>query len=537
MRNAFLVALREYGENAKTKGFWIGILAVPVMIYASIFIQIFLAEKAIPVRYFTLVDQSGEFDAVVDEGIERLYQRKVFEAVGKYVQKHALEPEGGQEVDLEQVPASAMDPQQMIEEFASNNAETVDQLMQPGGLEAMLAALRPGLQPDAPEFEPPSRPFVRVPVPPEVEAGAAPKAVSDALKPYLVGDVQVATDDGERELFAAVIIPEDILERLIRPDQPLAQAAALAGGEEEAGVRFWTTNLADTELRNAIENSVNGEIRRRAYAEHGVDQATVREIDRTRVPIESYDPKKAEGEEKVSAADVIRQWAPVGFVYLLYIAIFITAGMLLQNTIEEKSNRIIEVLVSSVTPGELMMGKLMGIAAVGLTMVVAWMASTILILKLQSSPELEFASSLLEVLSNDRLLLPAFAVYFLLGYLFYAGVFLAVGSVCNTLKEAQNFMGPVNIVLMVPLITMMFIPRDPNGTLATVLSWIPLYTPFIMMNRAAADPPMRDLAGTFLMMAACAVGMLWLSGKVFRIGILRTGQPPKFREMLRWLWG
>jgi ABC-type Na+ efflux pump permease subunit len=96
-------------------------------------------------------------------------------------------------------------------------------------------------------------------------------------------------------------------------------------------------------------------------------------------------------------------------------------------------------------------------------------------------------------------------------------------------------MGPVMVIMMVPLMTMMFIPKDPNGTLATVLSWIPCYTPFIMMNRAAADPPMFERVATLTLLVVSTIGMLWLSGRIFRLGVLRTGQPPKFMELLRWV--
>jgi ABC-type Na+ efflux pump permease subunit len=96
-------------------------------------------------------------------------------------------------------------------------------------------------------------------------------------------------------------------------------------------------------------------------------------------------------------------------------------------------------------------------------------------------------------------------------------------------------MGPVMMVMMVPLITMMFIPRDPNGTLATVLSWVPFYTPFVMMNRAAADPPLFDLVGTLVLLLASTAAAMWASGKIFRVGMLRTGQPPRIIELWRWL--
>jgi ABC-type Na+ efflux pump permease subunit len=146
----------------------------------------------------------------------------------------------------------------------------------------------------------------------------------------------------------------------------------------------------------------------------------------------------------------------------------------------------------------------------------------------------DVTSQVFAALQSSNLIL-MFSVYFLLGYLMYAALILALGSVCNTLKEAQSYMGVITMMMMVPLLTMTFIPKDPNGILARVLSWIPIYTPFIMMNRAMADPPLFDLIGTLVLLIIATVGALWMAAKVFRIGILRTGQPPKLVEMLRWL--
>ena len=206
--------------------------------------------------------------------------------------------------------------------------------------------------------------------------------------------------------------------------------------------------------------------------------------------------------------------------------------MLLNNTIEEKSNRIIEVLLSSVTPGELMMGKLLGIAGIGLTMVGAWMCALFGILTWKSGGA-SVAGQILVILKSSNLI-PLFSLYFLLGFLMYSAFILSIGSVCNTIKEAQSYMGVFTMIMIVPLLTMTFIPKDPNGPLARLLSWIPLYTPFTMMNRAGADPPMVDLIGTLVLLVATTVLALWMSGKIFRIGILRTGQPPKIVEMIRW---
>src|SRR5207253_11115225 len=118
------------------------------------------------------------------------------------------------------------------------------------------------------------------------------------------------------------------------------------------------------------------------------------------------------------------------------------------------------------------------------------------------------AGQILSVLKGSNLIF-VFTLYFILGYLMYAGFILALGSVCNTLKEAQSYMGVLTMIMMVPLMTMTFIPKDPNGPIARVLSWIPLYTPFTMMNRASADPPLVDLLGTLVLLLATTCGALW----------------------------
>jgi ABC-type Na+ efflux pump permease subunit len=134
-------------------------------------------------------------------------------------------------------------------------------------------------------------------------------------------------------------------------------------------------------------------------------------------------------------------------------------------------------------------------------------------------------------------LVPTFVICFLLGYLIYAGLFLSIGALCNDIKEAQNFQGPMMLIMMVPLFTMVFINRDPHGTLATVLTWIPLYTPFTMMNRAAADPPILELVGATLLMVATALLLLWSAGRIFRVAILRAGNRPKLTEVVKWIRG
>ncbi len=526
MKYSLLVAIREYVENAKTKGFWIGIMIFPIMILIGIQVPRYL-DKATPTRHFILVDQSGKYKEVINRELLRFHTRKKSEAYNLYFAKHShyrKTAKTDQKIDWESVPKEAFNPAKMIEDAKNFGPEDYDSLSSDEGWKQHVKKSEPFLAKDRPDFKPPRLKFRRVEVPEELSTDGKPTDIARSLKPYLLEEKSISVDGQDEGLFAAIIIPPDVK----------SKKSSKGSSGKSGNIEYWSINLTDKDLQNLLERSINAEYRRLTYLTRGVDPGVVKDVQRVRVPFNAKNPKKAVGQEDVSVADVIRQYAPIAFVYLLWIAVFSVSQMLLNNTIEEKSNRIIEVLLSSVTSRELMQGKLLGIAAVGLTMTGAWILSLITVLNLYRSPELEFVDQILEVLWSSNLL-PAFGLYFLFGYLFYSGIFLAIGSICNTIKEAQNFMGPMMMIMFVPLVTMFFIPKDPNGTLATILSWIPLYTPFIMMNRAAADPPLLDQVGTLILMVLSTLAVLWLCGKIFRIGILRTGQPPKLLELVRWI--
>jgi ABC-2 type transport system permease protein len=299
------------------------------------------------------------------------------------------------------------------------------------------------------------------------------------------------------------------------------------------GSLYVSRNLTDTDLRDWFQELVTNAVQVRRLNQEQIDPAIARWIQE---PL-TFDPRKVTGEgaEEVSVRDKLRQWAPLVFVYLLWVAVFTVSQMLLTNTVEEKSNRIIEVLLSSVSPVQLMAGKITGIAQTGLTVIAAWIVSFILVTRYLPGLLGVPASLDLSVLTNDPIYLTSFVVYFLLGYLLFAALLVGIGAVCNTLKEAQNLMGPITILLIVPLLAMQPIGKDPNGTLAKVMSYIPPFTPFVMMNRAAGPPSIAEYAITTALLLVSIAIALWAAAKVFRIGVLLTGKPPKLREIVRWI--
>jgi ABC-2 type transport system permease protein len=461
MRYALLVALREFSDHVKTKGFWIGILMLPVILFLSFKVPMMLDEMARPMRYFVVYDSSGKYGTIVDDAIQTEYDKRSALAYLTWTEQKKADP-------------------------------TID------------------------AYKAPRKLHQRVPMPSGIDTSDREHVLA-GLKPYLLGDATIDVDGRPSKLFALVIVPDKI--EKVRDN-----------------TEFWCTNLADEGLKNVVAEGLSKELQGREFTSLGVDAKEIHRIDKIDVKLAGKDPSKEEGKESVSDAESYRQWAPVAFVYLLFVAIMTVAQMLLSSTIEEKSNRIVEVLLSSVTPWELMLGKLLGVAASGLTMLVAWLVSAVLMFQWFVAGGSALAGQVFHLVFVPGMLVP-FIMYFVLGYLLYAGLILALGSTCNTLKDAQNFMAPIMVVLMLPIFSMMFIVKDPNGTLAHVMSWIPVFTPFAMMNRIAGSPPLADIIGTSIMLVLTIVFVIWVSGRIFRVGILRTGQPPKLLELLQFVRG
>jgi len=263
------------------------------------------------------------------------------------------------------------------------------------------------------------------------------------------------------------------------------------------------------------------------------DDAAIAEALRD-VPLQTHAITK-EGVEATGAAHIARSYAPLAFVYLLWIAILSMSSHLMTSTVEEKSSRIVEIILSSASPSEFLGGKLVGLAGAGLTMIASWVVAGLLVGAVVPSDTLQQVfQGLGSAFSSTTVI--GFLGFFLLGFFFYASLYIGIGSVCNTLREAQNLLQPVMIVMMVPLFLMFYVTNNPDHIVAVVGSFIPPFTPFLMMNRIPANPP----APMWQILLAAAIMLIatWIviqgAAKVFRLGILMYGKPPTLPEILRW---
>jgi ABC-2 type transport system permease protein len=179
-----------------------------------------------------------------------------------------------------------------------------------------------------------------------------------------------------------------------------------------------------------------------------------------------------------------------------------------------------------------MIGKLIGIAAVGLTMPTIFLiGGGALALAAGGSGAGDMMRDVMGILFTSNFLL-IYLFYFLAAYAMFAMIFLAIGAISNSLQDAQSYMGPVMLLVFAPLPFMIMVFQDPNGVVASVLTWIPIYTPYAVMMRVAADPPLWEIAGATCLMIAFAIVFGRLMGRIFRAAILQSA-PPKAKDLLR----
>lgn len=275
---------------------------------------------------------------------------------------------------------------------------------------------------------------------------------------------------------------------------------------------------------NELESLVRSATVRTRFMAAGEDFERVQTmLDRPSIDVRRF------GEDGAADAEEskLRMIVPFGFMMLLWIATFTAGNFLLTSTIEEKSNKVIEVVLSAVGPLQLLWGKILGLALVSLVILVTYGGLAIASLT---------ALALTDLLAWSTL---AWAViFFLIAYFTIAALMAAIGSAVNELSEAQTFMAPVMIIMVLPMLLWAPIAENPDGTLATVSSMLPPILPFAMVMRIGAAtepiPIWQMLLSTGLGIMSVAV-LVWAASRIFRVGILMQGKPPSPLELLRWI--
>lgn len=300
--------------------------------------------------------------------------------------------------------------------------------------------------------------------------------------------------------------------------------ASLDKGE----VEYWAASVSDFTFQDELTQGLNKAVLRERLAQKGVSPDVISEVAK-RVSLEAKSTS-----ERSTAGFVIT----IIFFFFLY-GTLIQYGMYnLRGVIEEKSNRIVEVVISSVRPTELMLGKIVGIGLVGLTQYAIWA-----VLAMNLAPMLA-VTGLAAMMPGGKFPSVAlstilfFILYFVLGYFLYASIYTAIGAPFNSDQEAQQFAMFPTWLLVIPLFFWWIIANSPNATFSVVASLIPFFTPTVMFMRVTITPvpPWQILLSIGIMLGSI-LAIAWFAGKIYRVGILMYGKKPTIPEILRWVKG
>jgi ABC-2 type transport system permease protein len=490
--DVLLVAWRDFRQVISTRGFLVTLLIVPLAIGLSTFAATRFAPQFN--LAYTLVDASGRYGPGVERRLKLDYQREVLRNLSAYVERWSLAS-----VD----PAA---PWARRGAWASDAA--VAEFTADGGADAAMRRLQPRAPQGAPPFKPPANLFVEVPPPAGVPTDQGAEAFGVAMAGPLQGDVK--TPDGKRQLALAVYIPKDF-------------------GAPGAVARLWTNGRYDGGLGNAIRQQLTAELRLNLLQASGLPADQARRIETLAAPVQVTEPPAGSGRTQVAARSV----APLALVYLMLITAVTTGSMMLQGLIEERSNKLLEAVLACIRPESLMYGKLLGLGAVGLTIAAVWAGCAVGAALLAPGFVADILKPSLTAIS-DPLIIVAMIFYFLSGYVVVAMLFLTIGSLSDSMQDAQAYLTPVIMLIMLPVIFIIQATvRTPDAALVHVLSWIPLYTPFAMLARLGGGVPLPEMLGTAVVLVLFLGLEFLLLGRLFRASLLSAGQPSRAEILAR----
>ncbi len=443
MKRILLIARREFAAYAKTVGFWLSLLALPIFgVLGGALPALMMSSE--PVREVVVLEEGPQAEglaAAVQDAVRRERERR----------------------EVRQQEAAEMAEKQGGKAGASAAGEALNRL---GGLRLRIEAAPADL------------------------VAAAPGEPREALARRYLGD-----EVPEAEQLDSVVL-------LNRVD-----------GKPTA--RVWTRRATDDTVEDFVREALKGANRREVFEQAGINPVVVEETERFRPAVTALSPKSATGGE-VSFRDQLPGIIGLASGFLLWSLIITGASILLNSVMEEKANKILEVLLSSASATEILAGKVLGVAMLTTTVLLVWGGIGAIGL-ISGLPQ--YAGMIGEVLLEGGML-GYFAAYAIGGYLMYAVLFAAIGAFCETPRDAQTLMGPIMMILVVPLLVMQMALRTPDAPVVQILSWVPFFTPFLMTARAPSEPPMIEVVGTMAGMFGFALLMVWIAGRAFRAGAL-----------------
>ncbi|MGM9838592.1 MAG: ABC transporter permease [Sodaliphilus sp.] len=333
-------------------------------------------------------------------------------------------------------------------------------------------------------------------------------------------DVKSFFDQAGDSMSALVVIPANVL--------------------DSAKVNIYSKSTVNMALVSHVTESLNDTLTAVKIASMGVPNLD-KMVKEAQVDIDVNSVKLSDDGTESEASTTAAMVLGMVLAFITYMFVLTYGAMIMNSVIEEKTNRIVEVIVSSCKPFQLMMGKIIGVALVGLTQFLIWailisVAVGGLGISLANDPMSDLAVVFNAIQSVNLVsIFTCFVVYFLGGYLLYASLFAGFGSAVDQASDASQFTSPIIIVMVVALYAGIGCMENPNGSMAMWCSMIPFTSPIVMMVRLPYDVPFWQIAVSVALLYGTAFGLVWVSSRIYRIGILRYGKKFTFKEIMGWV--
>lgn len=335
-----------------------------------------------------------------------------------------------------------------------------------------------------------------------------------------------------------------------------------AMGDKRVEMKYFSKDKLSLPTLESIERRVSGAIRSYKIELSQIDRSKLDNLE-TRVNLENGLGVEDEtaGSKASKISTIISTALSYVMGFLMYMVIFIFGSMVMRSVMEEKINRIVEVIISSVKPFQLMLGKILGVGLVGLTQLAIWIILIFVIMTFMGSyftpdindPQTQQTIEAIQQASNDGndfgnilsefsalnwwLILPSFVVFFLGGFLIYSSLFAAIGStISDDLGEAQQFMLPIIVPVIIAFVMIPAVFNDPDGPVAIFGSMFPLLSPILMPARLPFDPPVWQVLLSIVILIASIIFFVWLAARIYRVGIFMYGKKVSWKELSKWLF-
>jgi ABC-2 type transport system permease protein len=318
-------------------------------------------------------------------------------------------------------------------------------------------------------------------------------------------------------------------------------------------VRYISNDSPNLMFLGSIERAISDKLTTQNYIASGLDTLKIKDAEaQVNIALE-----KSSGEESVKGLNEIKIAIGSVFGYLIMMFIIIYGNMVMRSVIEEKTNRIIEIIISSVKPFQLMMGKIIGTSLAGVLQFLIWAVLGIIIMLIASASfgvsatnsstseamqMVQQESGLIQLYLKELWALPiatiliSFVVYFIGGYFLYSSFYAAIGAAVDNETDSQQFLLPIIMPLILAVYIGFFtVINDPHGSVATAFSFIPLTSPIVMLMRIPFGVPMWQLLLSIAILFGTFFLVVWVAAKIYRVGILMYGKKPTYKEMIRWL--